>query len=94
MQELVTAYEVGATVYQLADRFGIERRTVSKILKRQGVATRWQRLSEADVDEAERLYAKGLSLARVAERLDVAADTVRLRLLKRGVKMRDPHWRG
>lgn len=94
VKELVEAYESGATTYQLAERLGIERRTVSKILKRQGVTPRWQRLTEADVDEAERLYAQGLSLARVAERLDVAADTVRVRLLKRGVKMRNPHWRG
>jgi DNA-directed RNA polymerase specialized sigma24 family protein len=94
VDELVAAYEAGATVYQLADRFRINRRTVSKIIKRRGVETRWQRLTEADVDEAEHLYAQGWSLARVGERLGVSDDTVRLRLLKRGVQMRDPHWRG
>ncbi|MFC1421041.1 hypothetical protein [Streptacidiphilus cavernicola] len=91
MQELVAAYEAGATVYQLADRFEINRRTVGEILKRQKVKTRWQLLTEADVDEAERLYAQGLSLARIGKQLDVSGGAVRLRLLRRGVQLRDRH---
>ncbi len=94
VSELVSAYEAGATVYQLAEQFRINRRTVSKTLKRQGVETRWQRLTEADVDEAEYLYAQGWSLARIGERLSVSDGTVHYRLKKRGVQMRDPHWRG
>jgi len=93
VKELVEAYKAGATVYELADRFSVERRTVSKILKREGVETRWIRLTEADVDEAERLYATGLSTAHIAKHFDVRPDTVRLRLRKRGVKMRGPHER-
>ena len=91
VEELVEAYKSGATTYQLADRFGIKRQTVSSILKRNGVTPRWRRLTKANVDEAERLYARGLSLARVADRLKVDPETVRLRLHKRGVRMRDPH---
>jgi DNA-binding transcriptional regulator LsrR (DeoR family) len=94
VKELTAAYEAGATLRQLAGQFGIERRTVGKVLKRNGVEVRWRRLTEADVDEAERRYAQGLSLVKVADRLGVNDDTVRLRLLKRGVQMRDPHWRG
>ncbi|WP_399127959.1 hypothetical protein [Actinacidiphila sp. ITFR-21] len=45
------------------------------------------------MDEAERLYAQGLSLARVAERLELSDGTVRYRLMKRGVQMRDTHGR-
>ncbi|WP_206306157.1 hypothetical protein [Streptomyces humi] len=77
----------------MAERFGIKRQTVSSILKRNGVTPRWRRLTEANVDEAERLYATGLSTARVADRLKVDPETVRLRLRKRGVQMRDPHER-
>ncbi|MDX6353198.1 MAG: hypothetical protein QOF98_101, partial [Streptomyces sp.] len=62
VKELIKAYTAGATVYQLGGRFGIERRTVSNILKRNGVQTRWIRLTEKDVNEAERLYGQGLSL--------------------------------
>ncbi|WP_078622986.1 hypothetical protein [Streptomyces prunicolor] len=90
--ELVKAYRSGATTYQLADRFRIKRQTVSGILKRHGITPRWRRLTEANVDEAERLYVhQGLSTARIADRLSVDPETVRLRLRKRGVKMRDPH---
>jgi len=92
-KELVEAYKAGATVYELADRFEIERRTVSNILKREGVETRWRRLTEEDVDEVVRLYATGLSAARIADRLKVDPETIRYRLRKRGVKMRGPHER-
>lgn len=94
IKELVTAYEAGSTLRQLAERFKIERRTVSNIVKRQGVATRWRRLSEADVDKAEHLYTQGWSTARIADLLKVDPETVRLRLRKRGMQMRDPHQRG
>lgn len=94
VKELVAAYEAGSTLRQLAERFKIERRTVSNILKRQGVSTRWRRLSEADVDKAEHLYAQGWSTARIADLFKVDPETVRLRLRKRGAQMRDPHWRG
>lgn len=92
-EALAQAYEAGATIYELAERFGVTRQTVGRILKRQGVKIRWLRLTEEGLDEAERVYAQGLSLVRVAERLNVSADTVRLRLRKRGVQMRDPHER-
>ncbi|RFS84419.1 hypothetical protein D0T12_18440 [Actinomadura spongiicola] len=91
--ELVQAYEAGATLHQLAARFGIHRATVSNILNRHRVKTRWRRLTEEDIDEAACLYEEGLSLARVAEQLGVSADGVRYQLRKRGVKMRGPHER-
>ncbi|NED10588.1 helix-turn-helix domain-containing protein [Streptomyces sp. SID9124] len=65
---------------------------MSAILKRNGVTPRWRRLTEANVDEAEQLYVhQGMSAARIANRLRVDPETVRLRLRKRGVQMRDPH---
>ncbi len=39
-QQLIAGYRAGATVYTLGERFGIDRRTVGAILKRNGVATR------------------------------------------------------
>lgn len=65
---------------------------MSSILKRQGVPTRWRRLTKADIDKAEYLYVQGWSSARIANLLEVDPETVRLRL--RGVQMRDPHQRG
>ncbi|WP_425301637.1 helix-turn-helix domain-containing protein [Nocardia farcinica] len=43
--ELITGYQAGATVYELAARFGIERRTVSNILHRHEVPMRRRGLS-------------------------------------------------
>ncbi len=91
--KLCQAYEAGTTRRQLADDFGIAPKTVSAILKRQGVKSRWRKLAETDVDEAERLYAQGMSLARVGERLGVTDCAVRYQLRKRGIRMRDSHGR-
>jgi len=52
MQELMAGYQAGATVYQLGDQFGIDRRTVSGILHRHGVPMRRRGLSPHQIDEA------------------------------------------
>jgi hypothetical protein len=87
-QKLIAAYKVGATVYQLGRQFGIARQTVSKILHRHGVTMRMTGLSPSQIVEAARLYESGWSLAQVGMHLEVSSDTVRLRLLERGVRMR------
>jgi DNA-directed RNA polymerase specialized sigma24 family protein len=46
-------------------------------------------MTPEQTDEAEHLYASGLSLARIAERFDVTAKTVHARLRERGVRFRD-----
>ncbi|WP_083666545.1 helix-turn-helix domain-containing protein [Saccharomonospora sp. CUA-673] len=89
MQQLIEGYKSGATVYELGDQFGIERRTASAILHRHGVPMRRRGLSEEQIDDAARLYQQGWSLARIAARMDVAAGTVRQRLYERGVPIRD-----
>lgn len=94
IQQLIAGYLSGATVYELAEVFGIERRTVSTILHRHDVPMRRRGLTDDQVSDAERLYNEGWSLARIGERMDVAADTVRKRLLEYGVTMRDTRGRG
>ncbi|MEU9685392.1 hypothetical protein [Amycolatopsis japonica] len=84
---------VGATVYELGDRFGIERRTVSSILHRHGVPMRRRGLSPDQVDDAIHLYNLGWSLARVGQHLDVDHTTVLNKLRERGVPTRDTHGR-
>ncbi len=91
VQKLIEGYTSGATVYELGDQFGIERRTVSTILHRHRVPMRRRGLSTEQIDDAVRLYHQGWSLARIAGRMDVAAGTVRQRLHERGVTMRDTH---
>jgi len=85
---LIDAYQAGATVYQLGPQFGIDRRTVGKILSRNGVQTKHPGLSPEDIDQAAQLYEDGWSLARIGEHLGVTATTVHRRLRERGVTMR------
>jgi lambda repressor-like predicted transcriptional regulator len=87
-QTLITAYEAGATVYHLGRQFGIARQTVSKILHRRGIPMRMTGLSPSQIEEAARLYESGWSLAQVGMHMEVSSDTVRLRLLEHGVRMR------
>ena len=93
VQELIAGYRVGATVYELGNQFGINRRTVSAILRRQGVEMRRRGLSPEQVEEAVQLYESGWSLARIGDKLGVDAGTVRARLRERGMRMRDTHGR-
>ncbi len=58
-QALIDAYRAGSTVYQLGDRFGIDRRTVGKILTRNGVQTKHPGLSAEDIGQAAQLYGGG-----------------------------------
>jgi hypothetical protein len=93
VQQLIAGYQSGATVYELGDRFGIERRTVSSILHRHGVPMRRRGLSSDQVDDAIHLYNLGWSLARVGQHLDVDHTTVLNKLRERGVPTRDTHGR-
>nr|WP_221219884.1 helix-turn-helix domain containing protein [Prauserella isguenensis] len=91
VQELIEGYRSGATVYELGNQFGIERRTVSAILHRHKVPMRRRGLSTEQIDQAIQLYNQGWSLARIGDRMNVADGTVRQRLRERGVTMRDTH---
>lgn len=67
VRQLIVGYEDGATVYELGDRFGINRRTAAALLHRKGVEMRRRGLSPEQVDEAVSLYRAGQSLARIGE---------------------------
>ena len=91
VQELITGYQAGATVYELGARFGIDRRTVSNILHRHDVPMRRRGLSPNQVDTAIHLYHLGWSLTRVGEHLNVHHTTVLTRLRERAIPTRDTH---
>ncbi|GAA1029110.1 MULTISPECIES: hypothetical protein [Amycolatopsis] len=93
VEQLIADYRSGATVYELGDRFGIERRTVSSILHRHGVPMRRSGLSSEQVDNAIHLYNLGWSLARVGDHLGVNHTTVLNKLRERGIPTRDTHGR-
>jgi hypothetical protein len=93
VQALIQGYTSGVTTYELGDRFGIDRRTVSAILRRHSVDMRRRGLSPDQADDAIRLYNSGWSLARIGEHLSVDPTTVLNRLRERGIPTRDTHGR-
>jgi len=90
---LVKEYQAGATVYELSERFSINRETVSRHLHRQGVKMRRQGLAEQQIIDSARLYEQGWSCAKIARHYDVNPGTIWLKLRAIGVQMRDPHER-
>jgi DNA-binding CsgD family transcriptional regulator len=91
--ELVERYRSGDLMTELAKRFGIDRRTVSAILKRHEVPTRPQGLSVEQLQDAVLMCAQGNSLAVIGSKLGVDTGTVYNRLREQGVIMRDTHGR-
>lgn len=92
-QEIVDRYRSGERVIDIAQALSVDKVTVIEHLNRAEVERRPRGMSEGQVDEAVRLYASGLSLARVGERLGFSARTIRTMILRRGIKTRDPHGR-
>ncbi|GAB2523805.1 hypothetical protein GCM10027064_21560 [Microbacterium petrolearium] len=82
--QIVSAYETGKTVYELAAEYGCHRVTISAILKRRGVALRRMPPSDEQVTEMIRLYETGLSLTQVGEHLGFSATTVLHRIRAAG----------
>ena len=82
--QIVSAYETGKTVYELAAEYGCHRVTISAVLKRRGVALRRMPPSDEQVTEMIRLYETGLSLTQVGEHLGFSATTVLHRIRAAG----------
>jgi len=90
VEELVAAYQDGATTKELTRRYSIGQGTVLRLLGEHGVAMRRQGMPPACLDEAARLYGEGWSLQRLADRYGCSAKTVGTTLKHHGVRMREP----
>ncbi|MDO8645372.1 MAG: helix-turn-helix domain-containing protein [Candidatus Planktophila sp.] len=86
-------YQAGATVYQLAQEFGISRQTVSGRLKKVGAKMRGRSPDNELIDSMVGLYESGYSLAAVGNRVGTSPRTVHRYNRLRGVQMRDSHGR-
>jgi lambda repressor-like predicted transcriptional regulator len=93
VSDLVSGYQAGETVYELAARFAIHRATVSAHLHREGITMRRQGLDNDSVNHAVILYEQGWSVARIGARLGVDATTAWSALRARGIPMRDAQGR-
>lgn len=92
-RQLVADYEAGALMAELAMSYRISRQTVGAILLRENAAIRPKGLNAEQIADAVDLYSKGMSVARIAQHLGVAAKTVWTRLREHDVRMRDSHGR-
>lgn len=88
LDELAEAYRAGATVYELADRFKIHRKTVGLRLQAMGIDTRPPALTPDKVQVAADLYRDGWSLARIAAKFGVSPHGVSNHLRSDGVALR------
>jgi DNA-binding NarL/FixJ family response regulator len=90
--ELVERYRAGALQRELAEAYGVNRKTVSAVLRRHG-ALRRTTLDDSQVDEIVQRYLAGESLATIGKALNVDHATVRNYLVRRDVPRRDTHGR-
>jgi transposase len=87
--KLKAAYRSGAAVNDLAARFKIHRSTVLEHLNRSDTPRRYPALDAFQVEEAAQLYEGGQSLRAIGIHFGRHAATVRLALIKVGVRLRD-----
>ncbi len=89
---LIGAYEEGSTTAQLAEHYGVSRTAVKDLLHTHGAAVRRPAgLSVDEIDEAADLYESGWLLREIGAKFEVDRETVRRKLLERGVVMRSGH---
>jgi DNA-binding transcriptional ArsR family regulator len=88
IDELVAQYRDGATLVELASRFGVNRRTVAAHLTRREVPIRHGRFDQNRIHEAADLYDSGLTLVEVGMKVGAGSQAVRRALAAHGVPIR------
>lgn len=83
--QLVSGYQAGHSVYQLAAQFGCHRQTVSKFLKASGTRMRGRPLTDEQIQKAKFLRSDGLTWTEIGQHLGVDRRTVQRRLEGRAV---------
>lgn len=94
LDELTAAYGAGASTRELADRYGVGKTAIARLLREQGMKLRNQGLSPCQVTEATAHYEAGNSVAQVAAAMSLSVSSVYDALKRAGVEMRDPHLAG
>lgn len=86
--QVVARCSAGDTTTALAKDYDVAKSTIIGILRANNVVVRRQPMTADQVSEAVRLYESGLSLSQVAEALSVNQETMRVAIIKVGVKIR------
>jgi IS30 family transposase len=89
IDKLIAGYQAGATVYELGAQFKIDRKTVSRTLRRHHIPLRRTSLRPEQINQAARLHQNGWSTAHIAEHLNTHQRTVQRRLAEKDVTMHD-----
>lgn len=90
VEELINAYRTGTSTARLASRFGISKTAVLTLLNSRGIPKRFKSIPAEDIDNVERLYLAGHSLAGCSRLTGFPASTIRDALCERGTPMRAP----
>lgn len=85
---LVDDYRSGASVNELAERYGVHRATVSAHLTRRGADRRAPGLGVEEAAEAVKLHLGGLSMRAIATTMGVDRKVVRAALVQADVEIR------
>jgi hypothetical protein len=89
IDQIIAKYQSGVSTNQLMTEHHLAKRTISALLKANGVQLRRQGLTDKQAMEAADLYQAGYSLARIAHHFDDISPTTVLRVLrKRGILIR------
>ncbi|MEZ2370965.1 sigma factor-like helix-turn-helix DNA-binding protein [Arthrobacter sp. RCC_34] len=88
-RQLVDAYDHGATISELGRRFGISRGRVRTIVaKYDATQDRQPHPKEAEFAQAVTMYEAGQTLKSISATVGMPETTLRIGLVKRGVRMR------
>jgi hypothetical protein len=77
VDQLVTEYRAGASVYELQKRHGVHRGTVAKHLKIRGITLGVQPLSRIEIALAQELYEQRLSLNAIGRAMGRDPKTIK-----------------
>lgn len=89
-EKIITLYESGMLIKDIAKEVGMAPNSVGVILKRLGVdrpSKPQKKLVEIDGDKVKTLYESGLSTSAIAERLSVTERMIADNLRSQGVKL-------
>lgn len=83
IDQLLADYRAGSSTPQLAERYGISKTSVKRLLHDHGVAVRLRGLDDTDTERASELRSRGLSLEAIARKLGYSRKAVTTALSSR-----------
>lgn len=69
---IIEEYRNDSTSYELAEKYGCNRHTITRHLKKHGIEVTIKKLNKAEEKEAIHLYERGLTVNEVAEHFSIS----------------------